>query len=612
MEVDKRTIEEKCAELNQQVMRLSQSDKGKKHIKPFVSTVRSNAPFPEISNDDIPCGCKSALITSTSTTNKKVLKEIEKLKNDLKHAQDLNEVLKRQESEKDREIQRLSCLFIGGRPLSALAKDCCYKDVSKFSEDINHLQHDKIELTSKLTEYEDRHEKVYQKWKQQKDKIKHMDAYLKEISEAALYVEREANLRIKNQNRDIAELKENLNKNIDGSRIIEIKELKRTLKEKNKQEQKLLFEIEYIKNKLNENEKNANNSDLLAELVRERDILQNKLKILCANQEKSCNTNQHYCNMREKEAEILKLKEEICNLKMSPSNSHHSHNAAGLTVTNSLRRAECERDCALNKLHSLKMDIESLQDKIKVMQDTKISDNKKIIKLEENLSKLKLEIQDLHTSKTPAFATIKQLREENCELQIKLRTAGEDYQKLNCTYNQIKMLTQQTENVLMNVQNQLEFTKCELSERDAQICCLNKSNDCLKDQIEKLSAEISKIKSEKCTVEREKEFYMMTLDRKNEKLQTVESKVETAMCLKTTNQKMKTQIDDLNCEIKRLESILCDTRSEKQCLCKQLETTKHHLTNAIHENGRMADELASITAELNGKNINYSSYFLNF
>lgn len=56
---------------------------------------------------------------------------------------------------------------------------------------------------------------------------------------------------------------------------------------------------------------------------------------------------------------------------------------------------------------------------------------------------------------------------------------------------------------------------------------------------------------------------------------------------------------DLNCEVKRLESIVCDTRSENQCLCKQLETTKHHLTNAIHENGRMADELATITAELN-------------
>lgn len=56
---------------------------------------------------------------------------------------------------------------------------------------------------------------------------------------------------------------------------------------------------------------------------------------------------------------------------------------------------------------------------------------------------------------------------------------------------------------------------------------------------------------------------------------------------------------DLNCEIKRYESIVCDTRSENQCLAKQIEATKHHLTNAIHENGRMADELSTITSELN-------------
>lgn len=84
---------------------------------------------------------------------------------------------------------------------------------------------------------------------------------------------------------------------------------------------------------------------------------------------------------------------------------------------------------------------------------------------------------------------------------------------------------------------------------------------------------------------------MTTLDRKCEKLVSVESKAESATQLRDANRLMKVKIDDLNCEIKRLESIVCDTRSENQCLCKQLETAKQHLTNAIHGNGRMADEL---------------------
>lgn len=543
------------------IIQYNQSEKGKnnkKQVKPFVSTVRKNAAFPDISEDpkEKPCGCTSSINHANQAVKKNVsTKEIEKLTNELKHAEEIISVLKNQDAEKEREIKRLSCLFIGGRTATALAKDCCYKDVSKISDDLSLLQREKIDTTAKLADYEDRHDKLFQKWKQQKEKIKNLESQLKEITEAALYVEREANLRIKNQSRNIVELKENLNKN--GSSIPqELKDLKRTVKEKIKQEQKLLFEIEYFKNKLNEQEKNSSSksSEIIEELIRERDILHNKVKMYSGNSQQksqtqnqaqchdgSCNVYQTYCQLKDKEMQICQLQEEICQLRSDRTPTYHGGGA--LTVTNNLRKAECERDCALNKAHEMKMENDCLNDKIKIIQDSKINDNKKIIKLEETVSRLKLEIQDLQASKNPAFSTIKQLREENCELQIKLRTSDEDYKKLNCTYNQLKMLSQQTENVLMNVQNQLEFTKCELSERESQICCLNKSLDCLKEQIEKHTTEISKLKNAKSTVEREKEFYMMTLDKRNEKLQCVESKVESAMCLKESNRMMKTQIE---------------------------------------------------------------------
>lgn len=181
--------------------------------------------------------------------------------------------------------------------------------------------------------------------------------------------------------------------------------------------------------------------------------------------------------------------------------------------------------------------------KIRIINDSKLKDKQRIIQLEELAENLKLEVQDIQNSKSPAFQAIKQLREENCELQTQLRTAEEDYKKLNNTYNQVKMLGQQTESVLMNVQNQLEFTKCELSEREAQICCITKSNDCLKEQIERLTVEISKIKTLKSTAEREKEFFQMSLDKKSEKLQTVESKVSTMSQLKDSNRMMKIQLE---------------------------------------------------------------------
>lgn len=90
---------------------------------------------------------------------------------------------------------------------------------------------------------------------------------------------------------------------------------------------------------------------------------------------------------------------------------------------------------------------------------------------------------------------------------------------------------------------------------------------------------------------------MLSLD-KNVELQSFESKTETMTQLRDSNRLLKIQSDDLNCEIKRLESIVCNVRSENACLCKQLETTKHHMSNAVIENNRMANELATITAEL--------------
>ena len=531
--------------MTQYIYQFSQSEKHKKPVKPFISTVRPTTTFPSgLTGSDAKdkCGCL--------TGSKRIQKEVEKLKSDLKHSEEVLAILKKQEAEKDREIQRLNCLLVGGRPVTALGKDCCYKDVSKITEDISVLQRDKIDLQKKLNDQIEKSEKLHQKWKEQKEKATQLEAYIKEISDAALYVEREANLKIKNQNRDIACLKENLSRTTADEKSQELKRLKKLLKEKNVQEQKLLFEIEYLKEKLYEHETqmSTKNSQLVAELVKERDVLQNKLKMLSEQQcdesvkaDGDKNVHQFYCQLKEKETQIMKLQEEIRNLRCEKVQQHP--HAGALTLTNSLRRSECERDCALNKIQSLKIENEALNDKLRIISDSKINESKRIIQLEETIAKLKQEIQDIQSSKTPAFQTIKQLREENCELQMKLRAAEEENRKITNTCNQVKMLSQQTESVLMSVQNQLEFTKCELSERESQICCLNKTNESFKEQIEKLTVEISKLKSLKSTAEREKEYYMMSLDKKSEKLQSVESKAHSATQLKDTNRMMKTQIE---------------------------------------------------------------------
>lgn len=56
---------------------------------------------------------------------------------------------------RDREIDRINKLLsVGGRPVKALAHDCCYQDVKQLHEDVNHLRHENSLLKGKLVNCE--------------------------------------------------------------------------------------------------------------------------------------------------------------------------------------------------------------------------------------------------------------------------------------------------------------------------------------------------------------------------------------------------------------------------------------------------------------------------
>lgn len=193
--------------------------------------------------------------THCTKSGKQSQQELEQLKINLKYSEDTIKILKKQEEEKDREIQRLNCLFAGGRPVNALAKDCCYRDVSKITEDVGKLQRDKIELQMKLSDCMVAQEKLVGKLNGVKKKNSELEAYINEIGTAALFVEKEANLKIKDQKQKINELKGCLSKSNQDLTYNEMKNLKKTIKDKSQNEEKFLFEIEYLRNKLKEQER---------------------------------------------------------------------------------------------------------------------------------------------------------------------------------------------------------------------------------------------------------------------------------------------------------------------------------------------------------------------
>lgn len=80
-------------------------------------------------------------------------------------------------------------MLAGGRPIAALAKDCCYKDISTLVDDLNRLQRTKSECESN-------YEQAMKELARLSNENENLSKELMDIRNIALGVESEANLSI--------------------------------------------------------------------------------------------------------------------------------------------------------------------------------------------------------------------------------------------------------------------------------------------------------------------------------------------------------------------------------------------------------------------------------
>lgn len=112
---------------------------------------------------------------------------------------------------RDREISRLNQLLIGGRPLSALAKDCCYRGVGALSEDMQELQKEKARLQQQLETCLRKHHDAMDRAIAVDQQNKQLTQQLNNIQEVALSVETEANTNLSTLHKQNVKLKAKVN-----------------------------------------------------------------------------------------------------------------------------------------------------------------------------------------------------------------------------------------------------------------------------------------------------------------------------------------------------------------------------------------------------------------
>lgn len=224
VEYENRELKHQCAELNAKIdeldpkQRKSRNDLLNQKRKPFISTVRSGELFPSTlksienmeSGKSSKCSCHSekdemiARLYAEQEANKVKthLELVELYKSQVSWFRQnfqtilfffVNFVIILKLESRNREISRLNQLLAGGRPISALAKDCCYRDISSLAEDVQLLQREKSKIQANYDQAIKNQNLARQEIDYLKEQNDKLNKELNDIKDVALSVETEAN-----------------------------------------------------------------------------------------------------------------------------------------------------------------------------------------------------------------------------------------------------------------------------------------------------------------------------------------------------------------------------------------------------------------------------------
>ncbi|XP_058457113.1 putative leucine-rich repeat-containing protein DDB_G0290503 [Malaya genurostris] len=666
LQTDKKQLQERCLQIETKIRELQSSDcKLKKdgvnmQRKPFISTVRPGYyQTPKCCDSQQPktrCECPCNQPRKTDIMN-----EIERLQVETKNQTEVIDAYKKQIDCRDREIQRLGALFAGGRPSTALAKDCCYRSVNSLAEDVDKLQEEKLSIQNKLTDAMESQQNASKKIQKLSERNKQLEQELKEIENVALNVESEANLHILDKNRQNSDLQIKLHQSNmrvkELETILEAKSvaitsssstasansidstlqnalrqaseekraLYKQLNELKQREQTFLDDYEKIKTKYSKLKLkflNQENNQTYTELVEMKQKLEESLNSVKTERDQLTNEltllRDTIAKMKsdatEKDIRLAQLESEIHLLKktgiatagrIKTSDSALSAQSS-LSVQSAFHRVERERDATKREIQQLEIERDSLRNKLqlatKSQMDERTKHEEKLIGYSTQIAKLETEKRDLLCGQSSSQATLHLLREENQELQDRLKGVEDGFSKLRISHSQLKLLHEQTEKTLSQQQNRLMCSESQLDCAEARLSQVDGTIENATKDIGKLKGDISVLKASNASLQREKDKLLMELDKKTEKLYLAEtelSKVKSNTSeLRDTIERLQKKFENASVDNIQKESTLRNVTSESDTLKKQVATLKRSHDNAVTENGRLSNELSDAASEL--------------
>lgn len=643
LELDKRCLEEQCGELGGRVRELEmkfvskgdqkfQKDGANFSRKPFISTVRSGTLLPNVVDGHLcekgPYRVCSVCPNSRHCDGNRF--EAEKLQNDIQNRDDTIDVLKKQIEARDREVERLGALLSGGRPITSLARDCCFRGVGSMAEDVELLQKQKCDLRRELNEAISAQHEAMQRAMRLAERNAGVEQEYRELEKTALDLETKANGMMNEKDQENALLKrriadlqntiQSLKSDVERLQMGEVTDsVREKLVQALKKEKTLQMTIEKLQKKntkLKAKVSDPKSSDTSREETRDRELSLTKQELECLQREFSTmqdklRNNSEIKDLRiklsEKELEIRNLHHELNQLRQEKmSNLGEICSARSLGQSSAVLRQERERDIMRSDLEKVRIERDALRDRLKMATEAQMEEHRRYEGLLEEINgrigRLEAEKTELLSAQGPTQITVTLLKEELKELRGRLKDLQGENTALRSTNNHLKILNEQTEKVLVQNHNKLVHSEAQLGETSSKLNSLDATREQLRQELEMLKPQLNQLRSSEVQLMNEKDNLVIELDQKTEKAFGLEQEIKR---LKTDKRDLEMLVDQLRRRLDELrndsdlkEKQYHDVACETGTLRSQIATLKRNADTARSENGRLVGELTDASSEL--------------
>lgn len=292
-----------------------------------------------------------------------------------------------------------------------------------------------------------------------------------------------------------------------------------------------------------------------------------------------------------------------------------------------IKSSFCKNNCICNKcFHSInnliccldkKIDIlqsellqnqtekNNLKKKLDLTMEMKACEQNKLqqksIENQQKLDRLEFEQRELLMMKDHQNSAMNNLQEHCLELENRLSLQEKEISNNKISYNQLKVILDQTERTLTIIQEQLQEKEQLLAKSKSNNHDLELENKKLTESNRNLKFDLTNLKMILESTSKEKILHLNELDEKCEQMSKIK---EQTLLLDSERQQLKNSIKDLKVKLDNalqsrdsLKALLTKSNIEAEKCSEDIEKLSSECKNYTVENRRLLDELTSVKSE---------------